>query len=83
MKRAIDPETGLPEVWRGPGVAAGTARSARWYANDKVTGVSTDAIRMDGTVNTSGSDLNMINGTEVAVGVYSEFSDIAVNLTSV
>lgn len=49
------------EVWSGVGVLAGTAGWFRIYDNSKTTGASTTAIRMDGAIATSGSDLNMSN----------------------
>jgi len=82
LKRAIDPETGVVEIWRGVGLVDGTAGWARWYANDKTTGASTTAIRMDGVVSTSGGDINMVNGTEIRATVGSEFSDVSVTMST-
>ena len=69
ISRAIDPATGVAEVWKGVGLATGTARTAVWYANEYVTGASSTALRMYGTVNTSGADVNMAGGTTVTLGV--------------
>ena len=55
-------------VWSFNGVAAGTAGWFRQKANAVDSGaISTTAIRLDGSVGTSGADLNMSNIT-VAVG---------------
>ena len=83
LKRDIDPETGLTEVWRGVGLVDGTAGYARWYDNDRTTGASTSAIRMDGVVAVSGADLNMVNGTSIATGVNSEVSDVSHTMSTV
>lgn len=69
ISRAIDPTTGVAEVWKGVGLATGTARTAVWYANEFITGASTTALRMYGTVNTSGGDVNMAGGTTITTGV--------------
>jgi hypothetical protein len=82
LKRAVDPETGITEVWKGQGVADGTAGYARWYANNKVIGASSSAIRMDGAISTSGADLNMVNGTSIVTGVTSEVSDVNFTLSA-
>ena len=73
IHKAIDPDTGNPEVWSGIGTAAcGTgginAGWFRFYANDKATGSSTDAIRIDGAISTSGAQLNM-SSTLIVEGV--------------
>lgn len=47
------------DVWSGVNAATGTAASYRFYANDYGTGASTTAIRLQGTVGTSGADLNL------------------------
>jgi len=87
LKRAIDPETGVTEVWKGAGLAAAgsggtTAGYARWYANVKVTGASSVAIRMDGEVAVSGADLNMVNGTSIVQNIYSEVSDVSMTMST-
>ena len=83
LQRAIDPETGLPEVWRGVGLANGPIGHMRWYTNDKVVGASTEAIRMDGLVAPSGADVNLTTGTSIALGVYSEVSSVDLTMTGV
>ena len=47
-------------VWSGVGLAAGTAGWFRCYANDYVTGLSTTALRFDGTVGTSASTAQLV-----------------------
>ena len=85
FKRAVDPITAVTEDWKGTGLAAAStgtsAGHARWYANDKITGASTDAVRMDGVVATSGGDINMVNGVTIVDGIDSAVSDVTVNVT--
>lgn len=76
MKRAIDPETDLVEVWRAIPTATTIANSCRIYANDKTTGASTTAIRMDGVVATSGADLNITQGPSLTTGIPVDISDV-------
>jgi len=57
----------VAEIWSGLGLAAGTATWFRFYANDVATGASTTAIRFDGSVSTSGAQLNM-SSTSITVG---------------
>jgi len=84
LKRAIDAVNDPAlEVWKGAGLSDNTAGWARWYSNDKTTGASTTAVRMDGVVATSGGDLNMVNGTSIVTDVYSEVSDVSVTVAGV
>lgn len=76
MKRAVDPETGLTELWRATPTATAIANSCRIYSNDKTLGASTDAIRMDGVVSTSGGDLNITQGPSLTTGVSIDISDV-------
>jgi len=76
MKRAIDPETGLVEVWRATPTATTIANSCRVYSNDKTTGADANAIRMDGVVATSGADLNITQGPSLTTGVPVDISDV-------
>ena len=55
------------QVWSGVGVAAGTASWFRLRANDATTGASTTAVRLDGSVATSGAQINM-SSTTIVVG---------------
>lgn len=76
MKRAIDPETTLSEVWRAIPTATAVANSCRIYSNDKTTGPSSTAIRMDGIVAASGSDLNISQGPSLTLGVPVDITDV-------
>lgn len=82
LKRATDPVTAALEVWKDAGIATGTAVWGRWHQTTKVTGASTSAIRMDGSVSSSGSDINMLAGTSVVTGVNSEVSDVSFTMGS-
>jgi hypothetical protein len=55
------------ETWSGEGLANGTAGWFRVYDNNYTTGASTTAIRLDGSVSTSGSQFNMSN-TAISIG---------------
>ncbi len=84
LKRAIDPATGNTEIWQGIGIANGTAQWGRWYANDAVTGASTDAVRMDGNVGTTvGADIVMANGRDVVSGAPATVTDVSVTVQGV
>jgi hypothetical protein len=51
------------ETWSGTATVTGTAGWFRYYANDLTTGASTTAARFDGSVATSGAQLNMSSTT--------------------
>jgi hypothetical protein len=53
------------QVWSGVGLAAGTAGWFRFYANARVQGNSTVAVRFDGNIATSGAQINL-SSTSVA-----------------
>lgn len=55
------------EVWSGVAVASGTAGWFRFYANDMTTGAVSDTVRFDGSISTSGAQLNM-SSTAVTTG---------------
>lgn len=55
------------EVWSGVGLADGAAGWFRFYDKNIVTGASTTAIRFDGNIATSGSDMDMAN-TAITTG---------------
>ena len=55
------------DVWSGVAIATGTAAWFRFYANDMTTGATTTAARFDGSVSTSGAQLNM-SSTAVTSG---------------
>lgn len=75
LKRGIDPETGLVEVWRATPTSSVVVNSCRIYANDKVTGASSASVRADGVVATSGGDLNITQGPSITAGVPIDISD--------
>jgi hypothetical protein len=56
---ALQRETG--QTWSGVAVATGTAGYFRFYDNAATTGASTTAKRFDGSIATSGAQLNMSN----------------------
>ncbi len=55
------------ETWQGEGLANGVAAWFRIYGPTVITGASTTAVRLDGTVNTSNADMIMTN-LSVAAG---------------
>jgi hypothetical protein len=67
--RAVDPETGIREVWSGAGIAVGTVTWGRYYGNSHTLGASTTARRIDGDAgDTASSFFYMPNGRAVVVG---------------
>lgn len=78
--RAIDPATGVEEVWKGTPSITGSALSVWVYANDVVTGASTTAVRMVGRVSTSGAEFNMTGGTTVTSGVEVVVDSVLMNI---
>ena len=67
------------EVWSGVGLVAGTAGWFRFYAAAHTLGVSTTAIRFDGSVGTSGAQLNM-SSTTIAVGATTTIDTFTITL---
>ena len=55
------------EVWSGVGLAAGTAGWFRFHSNAYTTGLSTSAVRMDGTCGITSGEMQM-SSLSVAVG---------------
>ena len=55
------------EVFSGVGQANGTAGWGRYYSNAYVTGASTNAIRFDGSVGTSGAQF-ILSSTNIVLG---------------
>lgn len=80
LTRAIDPATGLPEVWRGPGLVTGTPGWGRLRSNGDYPGASTDRPRADGVVEVSGADINLSTGKSVTAGVYSELTNFRITI---
>ena len=70
------------ETWSGVGLSAGTAGWFRLYDNSYTTGASSTAVRLDGSVATSGSQFNMTN-TTVAVGATSTVDSVSLTLPAV
>lgn len=56
------------EIWSGLNVADGTAGWFRIYANSRVLGASTSAVRLDGACATSGAQMNM-SSTSLTSGI--------------
>lgn len=55
------------ETWSGTGLAVGAAGWFRFYDSNQNTGASSTAIRIDGSVATSGGDVTMTS-TTIGVG---------------
>ena len=55
------------QTWQDAALATGTAGYCRLYDNAHITGSSTSSIRLQGTVGTSGAELN-ISSTSLTVG---------------
>lgn len=49
------------EIWAGEALADGQAGWFRFYDNAVITGASTEAVRLDGRISTSGAEINMSN----------------------
>lgn len=83
----FDPVTGgtlskkASEVWSGTNGSSGTAGWFRIYSNDKVTGSSTTAKRLDGAIATSGAELNM-SSTSLANGATTSLDSFEITLPS-
>jgi hypothetical protein len=58
----------LAEVWSGVGLTSGIAAWFRLYDANITTGASITALRLDGTVGTSGTDL-IVTSTSIRVDV--------------
>jgi len=67
------------EVWSGVGLAAGTAGWFRLYDNSYTTGASISAVRLDGSVATSGGQLNMTN-TSITIGGTTTVDSVALTM---
>ena len=55
------------EIWKGTGLAVGSAGWFRFYDSNENVGASTAAVRFDGSIGTTGADLVM-SSTTVGVG---------------
>ncbi|MHC1788994.1 hypothetical protein [Solidesulfovibrio sp.] len=67
------------EVWSGVAAASGTAGWYRFYANDRTTGADTTHARFDGSVSTSGAQLNM-SSTAITAGATTTIDSFAITL---
>jgi hypothetical protein len=67
------------ETWSGVAVATGTAGWFRFYANAMTTGSSTTAVRFDGSVSTSGAQLNM-SSTAITSGATTTIDSFSVTI---
>ncbi len=67
------------EVWSGVGLAVSRVGWFRFYAAAHTTGASTTAVRFDGSVGTSGAQLNM-SSTTIAVGATTTVDTFTVTL---
>jgi len=65
------------EVWSGVGLVAGTAGWFRLYDNAVTTGASETAVRLDGAIATTGSQMNMSN-TSVSVAGTTTIGTVAI-----
>jgi hypothetical protein len=67
------------EVWSGAATTTGTAGWFRFYANDMTTGATTTAARFDGSVSTSGAQLNM-SSTAITAGATTTIDSFTVTM---
>lgn len=67
------------ETWTGLCVASGTAGWFRFYDNSYITGASTTSIRFDGSVGTSGAQLN-VSSTTFTTGATETVSTMTITL---
>lgn len=65
------------ETWSGVGLVAGNAGWFRFYDNAATTGASTSAIRLDGSIATTGAQMNMTN-TRISVGGVTVITSVAI-----
>lgn len=67
------------EVWSGEGLANGIAGWFRIYDNDYITGANTSVVRLDGSIATSGSQLNM-SSTSVVDGGTNTINSVSLTM---
>jgi len=67
------------EVWSGVATTSGTAGWFRFYANDRTTGADTTHPRFDGSVSTSGAQLNM-SSTAITAGATTTIDSFLVTM---
>jgi hypothetical protein len=71
----------VAEVWSGVVAIGGTAGWFRFYSNSVDTGISTTAIRFDGSCSTSGAQLNM-SSTSLVLATTTTVDTFSVSLTA-
>lgn len=69
------------EVWSGVGLAAGVAGWFRLYSNLYITGASTTVPRIDGSVGTSGAQLNL-STTTIVLGATTTIDTFTISLAA-
>jgi len=67
------------EVWSGAATSSGTAGWFRFYANDRTTGADASHARFDGSVSTSGAQLNM-SSTAITAGATTTIDSFVVTM---
>lgn len=67
------------EVWSGAAASTGTAGWFRFYANDMTTGSDSSHARFDGSVSTSGAQLNM-SSTAITAGATTTIDSFVVTM---
>ncbi|OLN25005.1 hypothetical protein DVDV_3723 [Desulfovibrio sp. DV] len=67
------------EVWSGAATASGTAGWFRFYANDRTAGADAGHARFDGSVSTSGAQLNM-SSTAITAGATTTIDSFVVTM---
>ncbi len=67
------------EVWSGAAASTGTAGWFRFYANDRTTGADASHARFDGSVSTSGAQLNM-SSTAITAGATTTIDSFIVTM---
>ena len=67
------------EIWSGAASTTATDGWFRFYANDLTTGASTTAARFDGSVSTSGAQLNM-SSTAITAGATTTIDSFVVTM---
>ena len=67
------------EVWSGAAATSGTAGWFRFYANDRAAGADTTHARFDGSVSTSGAQLNM-SSTAITAGATTTIDSFVVTM---
>lgn len=83
ITRAVDPVTGVAEVWSGLGLVEGTAYWARWHGNTIVNGASTTAVRLDGDCNDNSAADVFIDERAIVTGKPITVNSVSLTLRAV